>query len=234
MRRFSVGVCTALSLLFATSDLHAQGQFRKNQHYIAKFDIVPSGDTNKIVVSGDDSGKTYSMGKGSKIFIESATPSTVMFKVTKVKQPKNADALNVVEKDVLYVLDPSKSLGDILFRRLAGFAAGIATTPFKYRPDQGRIYPGGNLAASGAYSYSLGWLTLTPTLFAGLTAVALADVNAQSTETKAGFTFGPGLSFNVYDIFVLSIVLGWDYVEKTWESNGRAWYGLSFGVPILN
>lgn len=231
--RFKIFLLLSL-LLSLPSTLLAQGQFKENQYFYVRFEIKPFGGFNEIREDQGGSPTLFSIEKGSKIRIESATAAKVVFKVTKSKKPKQTKVGETyVKEGELYNLDPSK-IKSYLFRRLAGFSGEIAITPFKYRPDQEKIYPGGNLAFSGSFFYNLGGFTVKPMAFAGLTTISLADVNSETTDTdtKAGFTVGGGLTFIVLDVFEFGITLGLDFVDEDWESNKKVWYGLTFGVPL--
>jgi len=183
-------------------------------------------NTLDVIYQDGDTTKKMSLSANTVIKIKLVESNKIYFVIT-----RNGGAL---AKDVLYYIAPS-DFDDRYFSFRASFKGGLFTVPFKYRPDKSKIYPGGALAFSGSYKYSFSGITLHPLAFAGLTTVSVADVNVQngSTETKVGFTCGLGLSIGIFDAFDLGIVAGWDFIEKTWESNGRVWYAVSFNYPFL-
>ena len=109
-------------------------------------------------------------------------------------------------------------------------------TPFKYRPDKSKFYPGGNIAAAGSFTYNIFNVGIQPIFFGGLTAVSISDLNSGEikTETKLGFTTGFGINFDVAEAFTIGLVSGWDIVDSAWESNGKIWYALSFNYKFLD
>jgi hypothetical protein len=217
-----------LILFITPCILFCQVQFVVNDYYLIKYEIIKKA---KNAIDKDDK-KDYTIPAETKVYIEDVQAARVTFKIHKLSDNK-ADP-NYVVQGMAYTLNITPETPEYFFRHLSGFGGGIATAPFKYRPEKGNIYPGGNLAFACSYFYDFHGLSIKPVIFAGITTVSINQVNSKDVDNKTGFTAGLGVNFDVLDKFELGVIAGWDWINKDWDSNNRVWYGLSFGYRIIN
>jgi hypothetical protein len=209
-----------LVLLMAPAFIYAQLSPSKGDYY-----TVEVTAQNMIYLDNDGADK-YSISAGSVIKIRSVENDKIYFQVTK----GNGE----LKEGMLYYIN-RVDFTEKYFNPKFYVRSGMLVTPFKYRPDKTKFYPGGNIAAAGSFTYNLFGLGLQPLMFAGITAISMADINQgqRTTETKWGFTVGGGLNFDVFDTFNVGFVTGWDFIDKDWESNGKVWLALSFNYKFL-
>jgi hypothetical protein len=111
-------------------------------------------------------------------------------------------------------------------------AYGMLAVPFKLRFNPTTIAPGGELG--GFYGWFLcnsNWLFVT---HAGLTSIALNDVNAATPDNKLGFTGGIGFINDVGKNFQFGVVSGidlFDGVDK-WAYGYNPWISLQIGFKF--
>ncbi|MGA2624488.1 MAG: hypothetical protein ABSF91_11585 [Bacteroidota bacterium] len=225
--KYSIHLILAV-LLLTPSFLFCQVTFVERDFYLIRYDIVGKAEN---ALDKSDMTK-YTIPAGTKIYIEETQTAKVTFKVHTV--PDNKSYPNCVVQGKAYTLEITGETPEYLFRHLSGFGGGIATTPFKYRPEKKNIYPGGNLAFAASYFYDFSGFTVKPVIFAGITTVSINQINSTEVENRTGFTTGFGFNFDVLDKVELGVIAGWDFVNNDWDSNGRVWYGVSFGFRIIN
>jgi hypothetical protein len=205
--------------------VRAQFTVTKNSYYITLA-------TTKGVILNDTEGepKNIRLPKGSVILVFGVDKDKVYFRIDRYNDDVDTKDLN---KTDLYSI-PLSEFTEQYFRFRAGFSGGLLNAPFKYRPDKQKIYPGGNIAAYGSWQIVVGGLEVKPLLFGGVTTVTTTDRNVDSTQvvTKAGITFGLGIGLDVFSSFDFGLVAGWDFIDPTWESNGRVWYSISFNFKL--
>jgi len=214
-----------LAIILLSTVLSAQIIPERDKYYLV------IADTKGIVNSETNPEETnIALGMGSKIRVVSVESDKVYFKIHVLGGDLPDARLNGTS---LYYITKSE-FTDKYFRFRAGFSGGLLVTPFKFRPDKKKIYPGGNLAYSGSWSINFSEFIIKPVVFAGLTTISVVDVNSQNaeTETKIGYTAGFGLGLEVTNAFDLGIVTGWDFIDKDWDSNGKIWLALAFGFGI--
>jgi len=109
---------------------------------------------------------------------------------------------------------------------------GLLMVPFKLRFAPTTVTPGGDL---GGY---LGWyIARSQWLFAvhaGLTFVSLNDVNAQTPQTKTGFTGGLAFINDISSTFQIGFVSGVDVFDgaDTWAYRYNPWVSLQIGFKF--
>ncbi len=230
-----------LLIIIAPLFIRAQLLPEKNNYYIVTANTKPIVKNYSKEVEPDSSStsgektstqKCFALPRGSKIFVHSVNEDNVYFRIVTYNDNSCNNCTN--GGDLYYI--PLKEFSDKNFRFRAGFKGGLLVTPFKYRPDKKKIFPGGNLAYHGSWLINLGGLEFRPLIFAGLTTISLADTNTVrengSGETKIGFTTGIGIGLDVFETMDFGFVVGWDFIEQSWESNGRPWYALSFNFNM--
>jgi len=111
-------------------------------------------------------------------------------------------------------------------------AYGMLAVPFKLRFNPTTIAPGGELG--GFYGWYIGntnWLFAT---HAGLTSVALNDINAETPDNKIGFTGGLALINDVGKNFQIGIVTGVDLFDgvDNWVYKYNPWLSVQIGFKF--
>ncbi len=210
-----------LSLIYEPSLLTAQLSPSKGDYYAV--DVT----TPKIIYSDDSHSESYSLKAGSTIKIRAIESSRIYFQLITSNKEMKSELLYQINKNDF----TEKYFSPKFFVR-----GGILLTPFKFRPDKSKFYPGGNIAAAGSFTYNMLGIGIQPLFFGGLTAVSITDLNSGelNTETKLGFTTGIGINFDVAEAFNIGFVSGWDIVDSNWESNGKIWLALSFNYKFLD
>jgi hypothetical protein len=196
--------------------------------------LVPSrGDyftvevtTQKVVYKDENPEEVFSLKAGTTIRIRMIDNDKIYFQLTNDN--------GRLKRGSLYYVSKAEFTGKYFSPKFY-IRSGILVTPFKYRPDKLKFYPGGNLAAAGSVTYSLLGIGIQPLLFAGLTAITVSGINENQavTETKWGFTTGAGFNLDITETLNIGIVSGWDYIEPGWESNGKMWLAFSFNFKFL-
>jgi hypothetical protein len=182
--------------------------------------------TPKNIYIADSSEASCSLEAGTVIKIRSVENDEIYFQITNNEEDTKSGVLYYISR-----LDFTEKYFSSKFY----VRGGVLVTPFKYRPDKSKFYPGGNIAAAGSFSYNILGVSLQPLFFAGLTAISVSDLNAGevNTETKWGFTAGMGINFDIYEAFNVGFVSGWDMIDSSWESNGKIWLALSFNYKLF-
>jgi hypothetical protein len=109
---------------------------------------------------------------------------------------------------------------------------GMLAVPFKLRFNPTTIAPGGELG--GFYGWYIGntkWLFAT---HAGLTSIALNDVNAETPDNKIGLTVGMALINDVSKSFQVGIVSGIDLFDgvENWAYKYNPWLSVQIGFKF--
>jgi len=200
--------------------IHAQLSPSKGDYY--NVDVK----TPNNIYSANNNQEKYSLDVGTVIKIRSVENDEIYFQITNTEEDSLSGVLFYISR-----LDFTEKYFSSKFY----VRSGVLVTPFKYRPDKSKFYPGGNIAAAGSFSYNILGVSLQPLFFAGLTAISVSDLNAGevNTETKWGFTAGMGVNFDVYEAFNVGFVSGWDMIDSDWESNGKVWLALSFNYKLF-
>jgi hypothetical protein len=182
--------------------------------------------TPKVVFQDDIPNVSFNLESGTIIKIKMIEGDKVYFQVTK-------DTGNIKKESLYYISSPDFT--EKYFSPKFSVRSGILVSPFKYRPDKGKFYPGGNLAAAGSFSYNILGIGIQPMFFAGIAAISVDDINEgkANVETKWGFTTGWGINFDVLDSMNLGVVTGWDLIDKNWDSNGRMWLAFSLNFKFI-
>lgn len=111
-------------------------------------------------------------------------------------------------------------------------AYGMLGVPFKLRFSPTTIAPGGELG--GFYGWYLGGTKWIAAFHAGLTLIALNDVNSDTPENKTGFTGGVTLINDTSSNFQFGIVSGVDIFDGVddWVYKYTPWISIQVGFKF--
>ncbi len=209
-----------LFLIFSISYL-AQNWAKKENYY-------KTIANTKSIVKNESSMHTnkVSIPRGSTIFVYSTDDTSVYFRMNTLN---NSNKLNKNDLYSMSILEFTENY----FRPYITFSGGLLNTPFKYRPDKKKIFPGGNLAYYGAFTISPYFgLEFKPLLFGGLTTISLENSTNDEKVSKLGYTFGMGVGIHVFEAFNIGLISGWDLVDESFDSNGKVWFAFSFNFDL--
>ncbi len=214
---------------FSHSMAQTSGEFKYPRGFADITGVV------KVYSSGSCGTNTFDIGGGNyRIkFISKIDDNTFLIEIVTNKANVNStDNYADVNKQHCMSKTDYENKFDFTPPSNSRTAFGMLAVPFKLRFNPTTIAPGGELG--GFYGWYLGnsnWLFAT---HAGLTSIALNDVNAATPDNKLGFTGGIALINDVGKNFQIGIVTGvdlFDGVDK-WVYKYNPWLSVQFGFKF--
>lgn len=220
----AIGICLSFHTMGQTP-----GEFKYPRGFADVTDVV------KIYSSNSCGSATFDIGGGNKRikFISIIDANTFLIEIVNNNANIETDD-NYASVNKQHCISKSDYENKFDFNPPSNSrtAFGMLAVPFKLRFSPTTVSPGGELG--GFYGWYLGNTNWLFAAHAGITSVALNNINSETPDNKIGFTGGAALINDVGKNFQFGIVTGIDLFDgvDSWIYKYNPWLSVQIGFKF--